>query len=76
MNLTPTINLYISPRDIEAISSGQPVQARNSRMDNMGNDIAHLVQVSFPITAYEIIPSVQNLGLFTVTRIRESGQFS
>ena len=60
---SPTINLYISPRDIQLVSDGHPVQARNNR-----DGTTHLVQVSFPLDNYEIIPSVNNLGLFSVIR--------
>jgi hypothetical protein len=68
MNSSPTINLYISPRDIQLVSDGHPVQARSSRQDRMGNDLTHVVQVSFPLESYEVVPSVVNLGLFTVAR--------
>ena len=63
MNSSPTINLYIVPGDIQAVSNGQTINARNNT-----EGVNHLVQVSFPITGYEIVPSIVNLGLFSVTR--------
>jgi len=58
----PTITLYIAARDLNLVENG-PVTGRNRR-----DAVAHLIQVSFPLDHYEMVPSVENLGLFTVTR--------
>jgi len=66
--MNPSITLYISPRDIQNVETG-PVTGRSVR-DASDPAVAHLVQVSFPLDNYEIIPSVTaGMNLFTVQRL-------
>jgi len=65
--MKPTITLYISPRDIPNVELGRVV-GRSSR-DASDPAVAHLVQVSFPMEYYDVVPNATvGMNLFTVFR--------